>query len=137
MFTGPSISTRSSHQRAISSAWRLVSEAANLQPTLPVQATRPARIAVALAAKPSAAIAGRAGFQRLGRNTHELAPELLLDQREELVDAEGIEHVFEPRLGAIGAVAVVDEDADDGVGDERCFRRLHDDAGLAAEIAVA
>ena len=41
-------------RRAISSAWRLVSEAANLQPVLPVQATRPARMALVSMARPSA-----------------------------------------------------------------------------------
>ena len=42
------MSTRLSHQSPISLAWRLVSEAANLQPALPVQATSPARICEAL-----------------------------------------------------------------------------------------
>ena len=48
-----SSATRVSHQRAMSSACRLVSEAANLQPMLPVQATRPARTELASVERPS------------------------------------------------------------------------------------
>src|SRR6516162_6958184 len=57
MFTGLSSCSRVSHQCAMSSPWRLVLESARRQPTLPVQATRPARIAVALVERPSVAIA--------------------------------------------------------------------------------
>ena len=209
MLTGPSSSTRASHQRAISSAWRLVSEAANRQPVLPVQATRPARIELALVVRPELLdrgfgelqLAGRdAGDQQvlpdrepdipvahllryggdaahlrrreladrqhdadpvqaflllgmhadmsgaiehrprrdgLGGNAGELPAELLLDQREVFVEAHGVEHVFHPRLVAVGAVAVVGEDAHDGVGDLGCVRGLHDDAGVAGKILVA
>src|SRR5665811_2410010 len=62
MLTGVSSATRVSHQRAISSAWRLVSEAANLQPVLPVQATSRERIALASIASPSASICAFAAF---------------------------------------------------------------------------
>ena len=51
------------------------------------------------------------------------AAELLLDQREEFLEAPGVEHVFQPRLVAVGAVAVVDEHAHDGVGDLASRRR--------------
>ena len=175
---------------------RLVSEAANLQPALPVQATRPARIEVALVVKserldrgvgggdlvvghvgdeevlpdrqadiavaktlgdlgeaahlcrgepcrpagprrsssgpPVSAvhadmgrtIKGRARRDRLGRNARQLAAELFLDLGDEFLEAPGIEHVFKPRLVAVGAVAVLDKDADDGVGDLRRFLGL-------------
>ncbi len=46
----------------------------------------------------------------------ELAAELVFHRGEEFLKAPGVEHIFEPRLGAIGAVAVVDEDAHHGVG---------------------
>ena len=206
MFTGPSSSTRLSHQRAISSACRLVSEAANLQPTLPVQATRPARIEVALVERPSAsifacasatwsdgtpeiskfcqtvsrispsprlardlgeaahlggrhladrqhdaepvqlrlllrmhadmggAVERRARHQRLRRDPVELAAELLLDQRHDLVHAHAVDDVFEPRLVAVGAVAVVDVDAHDGVRHLAGVGRPHHHAGLAREV---
>ena len=48
---------RVSHQSPISAACRLVSDAANLQPAFPVQATSPARIDEASTASPSALIA--------------------------------------------------------------------------------
>ena len=52
-----------------------------------------------------------------------LRAELLLDRGEELLEAPGVEHVFQPRLVAVGAVAVLDEDAHDGVGDLGRVRR--------------
>src|SRR5690242_16284363 len=52
--------TRLSHHCAIASAWRLVSDMASRQPILPVQATSPARIEVALVERPSAAMAASA-----------------------------------------------------------------------------
>ena len=79
--------------------------------------------------------AGRGAIASFG-DTHELAPELLLDEAHEFLDTDGIEHVFEPRLGAVGAVAVIDEHPHDGVGDRGRLRRLADDAGLAGEILV-
>ena len=80
------------------------------------------------------AVEGRARRDRGVRHAGELAAELLLDEADEFLDAEGVEHVFEPRLGAVGAVAVVDEHPHDGVGDRRRLGRLADDAGLAGEI---
>ena len=51
MLTGVSSVTRGSHHAAISSACSLVCAAAKRQPVEPVQATRPARIALALVAE--------------------------------------------------------------------------------------
>ena len=51
--------TRGSHQSPISAAWRLVSEAANRQPALPVQAISPARICDASTASPTFLIAAK------------------------------------------------------------------------------
>ena len=80
--------------------------------------------------------AGRGATASAGTRD-ELAAELLLDSGEEFLEAPGVEHVFQPRLVAVGAVAVLDEDAHDGVGDRRRLVRLDDDAGVAGEIAVA
>src|SRR6266481_4026024 len=57
MFSGLSIGTRGSHQSPIAAAWRLVSDAENLQPALPVQAISPARISDAVTASPIASMA--------------------------------------------------------------------------------
>ena len=46
-------------------------------------------------------------------------------------------HIFQPRLEPVGAVAEIDEDADDGVGHLGRVRRLDDDAGLLGKILVA
>ena len=75
-------------------------------------------------------------LQCVGCNARELAPELLLDQRQEFLEAEIVEHVFEPRLGPVGAIAVVDEDAHDRVGHGGCFRGFDHNAGVAGEIMM-
>src|SRR5262249_6811697 len=66
-----------------------------------------------------------------------LAPELLLDQTEKLVDAHRIKNIFQPRLGAVGAVAVIDENANHCVGNLAGVGRFNDDAGIARKILVA
>src|SRR2546423_409315 len=101
MFTGLSSATRASHQRAISSAWRLVSEAAKRQPTLPVQATRPARIELALVDSP------RASMPLTASGTL-----------------------------SVGTLAMLDENAHDGVGQLGGVFGHHDHAGLAREVVV-
>ena len=83
------------------------------------------------------AIERRARRERLRRNAVELAAELLLGQRHDLVHAEAVDDVFQPRLVAVGAVAVIDEHAHDRVGDLGRVGRTHDHAGLAREILVA
>src|SRR4029077_15237364 len=45
-------------------------------------------------------------------------------------------YVFQPRLGAIGAIAMIDKDPYHGVGYGRCFRRLDDHAGIAGKAAM-
>ncbi len=80
-------------------------------------------------------IEGRARLYGLGRRTRELLPKLLLDSGEEFLKTPGIEHVFEPCLVAVGAVAMLDEHAHHGVGDFRRILRPHDHAGVAREIA--
>ena len=67
--------------------------------------------------------AGRGATASAG-DARQLAAELLLDGGEKLLEAPGVEHVFQPRLVAVGAVAVLDEDAHDRVGDLRRVLRL-------------
>ena len=74
---------------------------------------------------------------RAGHGAVELAAELLLHGGEKFLDAHGVEHIFQPRLGAVGAVAVLDEDAHDRVGDHAGIFRAAHDAGIAGEVAMA
>ena len=83
------------------------------------------------------AIEGRARLHGFGRRARQLPAQLLLDGGEEFLEAPGVEHVFQPRLVAVGAVAMLDEHAHHRVGDFRRVLRLHDHAGVAREIAVA
>ena len=80
--------------------------------------------------------AGRGASASAGTRV-KLAAELLLDEVHELLDAHAVEHIFQPRLEPVGAVAGVDEDAHDRVGDLGGVLRLDDDAGLLGEILVA
>ena len=82
------------------------------------------------------AIDSRARRERFRRNAVELAAELLLGQRDHLLHAEAVDDVFEPRLVAVGAVAVIGEHAHDRVGHLGGVGRAHDHAGLAREILV-
>ena len=67
----------------------------------------------------------------------EFAAELFLQQSEKFLDAHGVEHVFQARLGAVGAVAVIDEDAHHRVGHHASIFRLHQHAGVAGKVAMA
>src|SRR5204862_6694588 len=49
----------------------------------------------------SGAVEGRALTERLGSDPGERGAKLLFDQAEEFIDAQAVEHVFEPRLGSI------------------------------------
>src|SRR5512141_90985 len=82
-------------------------------------------------------VEGRPRQDRLARHPGERAAELFLDLRDEFFEAPGVEHVFEPRLGAVGAVAMLDIDAHHGIGDLRRLLRLDDDAGVFGEIPMA
>ncbi len=72
-----------------------------------------------------------------GIDAGELPPEPLLDGVEESLEAPIIENVFETRLGAIGAIAAIDEDMADRVRDFHGVARLQDDSSVAGEILVA
>jgi len=66
----------------------------------------------------------------------EFVTEFLLEQAEKLLDAQGIEHIFQPRLGAVGAVAVFDEQAHHRIRGLAGVVRPYQHAGVASEIAV-
>ena len=78
-----------------------------------------------------------ARLKRLFRRANERLLQLLLDELEEAVMAHGVEHVFQPRLVAVGAVAMLDEHAHDGIGNSGRFFRLDDDVGIFREILVS
>ena len=82
------------------------------------------------------AVERRPRRERAAARAVELAAELLLDQAEKFFKAHGVEHVFESRLGAVGAVAVIDEHAHHRVGDLAGVLRLDHDAGVAGKIAM-
>src|SRR5690606_10261546 len=82
-------------------------------------------------------IEGRARRNSLGRHISKLPAELLFDMGEKLLETPSIEHILQPRLVAIGAVAMLDIDADDGIGDRRRLLGLEDHAGVAGKIAMA
>ena len=83
------------------------------------------------------AVEGRPRLHGLGRRARQLPAQLLLDGGEEFLEPPRIEHVFQPRLVAVGAVAVLDVDAHDRVGDFGGVLRLHQHPGVAREIAMA
>ena len=82
-------------------------------------------------------IEGGTRLERVAGNAVKLAAELLLDQRQHVLQPQAVDDVFEPRLGAVGAVAMVDEHAHDGIGHLGGVRGLHHDAGLARKVPVA
>ncbi len=55
-------------------------------------------------------VEGRARLQGVDLDARQRAAELLLHQSEELLHAEAVEHVFEPRFEPVGAITVIDED---------------------------
>ena len=55
---------------------------------------------------------------------------------DELLDADRVEHVFQPRLVAIGAVAVLDENPHHRIGDLAGVLRLDEHAGIAGKVAM-
>ena len=77
---------------------------------------------------------GGRGATAPGTARSSLRPSFSSMQREEFLDAQAVEHVFQPRLGAVGAVAVIDEHAHHRVGDLRGVGGLHQHAGVAREI---
>ena len=83
------------------------------------------------------AVDRRARQQRIRHRAIELAAELLLDQFEEFLDADLLQHIFQPRLGAVGAVAGIDEGAHHRVGHLGGVGGLHQHAGVAGEAAMA
>src|SRR5947208_16200463 len=62
---------------------------------------------------------------------------MLLRLCKETVQPQAFEHIFEPRLLAIGAVAVLDETAHQRERHRRALLRLDEQPGVATEIAMA
>ena len=83
------------------------------------------------------AIEWRTRRERIDGDAVKLAAELLLGQREDLLQAQPVDDVFETRLVAVGAVAVIDEHPHDGVRHLGGIGRLDHDAGFAREILMA
>src|SRR6478736_2667165 len=81
-------------------------------------------------------IVTRTGQDRFARHLREFAAEFFLDIREVFFQAPRIKHIFEARLGAVGAVTVLDVDAYDSIGDRSCLSRFDDDSGIARKISV-
>ena len=73
----------------------------------------------------------------LRRNAVEWTAKLGFDLRQELVEAPGVQHVFQTRLLAVGAVAAVDIDAHDRIGHGHGIGGPHQHAGRSGEILVA
>jgi hypothetical protein len=71
------------------------------------------------------------------REALRLEGKMLLGFRHEGIDAHAVEHVFEPRLLAIGAIAMIDEDANERERDRCALLRPQQQPRVAGEIAVA
>ena len=96
-----------------------------------------ARLLLGVESDMGQAILRRAWQDMPGVDPVELAAEPGLNRGQEPVEAPRVDHVFQARLGAVGAVAVVDEHAHDRVGHLGGIGWRHDDAGGAREVLVA
>ena len=85
----------------------------------------------------STAIKGGPRQDRIRGYLCQFATKHLLDTNDVFFDAPCVEHIFEPRLVAVGTISVFDIDADDRIGDLRRFFRSDDHSGVAGEILVA
>ncbi len=83
------------------------------------------------------AILSRAFGDGALRRSCEFASELRLYRFEKLVEAPGVENIFQTGFGAIGAVAVLYKDAQDFIRHVNGFIRRDDDARIAREVFVA
>src|SRR5262245_66521814 len=70
------------------------------------------------------------------RHLGQFAPKLFLDAYDVFFQSPGVEHVLEPSLVAIGAVAMLDVDAHDRIGDPGGLLRLDDHPSIAGEVLV-
>src|SRR4029079_5543844 len=83
------------------------------------------------------AIKIRTWQDRVRRHFGQFAAECFFDVRDVFFEAPGVEHVFKPRLVAVGAIAVRDVYTYDGIGDLCCFIRSDDHTCVPGEILVA
>src|ERR1700746_2301953 len=67
----------------------------------------------------------------------ELAAEPFFERGDEFFKAPGVKHVFQARLGAIGAVAMIDKDPHHRVGHRCRLGWLDNHTGVAGKSAVA
>ena len=82
------------------------------------------------------AVEGGARRERFRRHAGEGGAKFFLDQHQELVHSHAVDDIFQPRLEAVGAVAQIDEHADNGVGHLGRIVRPDDDAGVLGKIPV-
>ena len=75
------------------------------------------------------AVEGRPRREGLRRHAGKGVAEFFLDQQQEFFHSHAVDHIFHPRLEAVGAIAGFDEHPHDGVGDLGGVRRPDDDAG--------
>ncbi len=94
------------------------------------------RLLLRMHADMGAAVVGGTRGDRLRRDAVELAAKLLLGERDEFLHAEAVDDVFESRLVAVGAVAVVDEHPHHRIGDLGRILGPDHHAGLAREVAM-
>ena len=96
-----------------------------------------ARLLLGVHADMAVLVGHRPRIEHDARHATQRGAVFLLDLLQEFVAAHPIEHVFQPRLGAVGAVAVGDEGAHHGAGHLHAFLGLQQHAGLVREILVA
>ena len=82
-------------------------------------------------------VEGRARRNPGGSHAEKFLAQPRLDRVEELVKTPGVQHIFQARLQPVGAVAMIDEHAEDGIGQGRAILETANDAGVAGEVAVA
>src|SRR5207237_7404202 len=75
--------------------------------------------------------------QRFRRHAHKSMAEPFLDQDKEFLHAHAIDDVFQPRLEPVGAVAEIDEDANDRVRYLGGIFGPDDNVGIPGKIPVS
>ena len=96
-----------------------------------------ARLLLPVHADMAVLVGDRPRRERDPGGTAQRRPVFLLDLLQEFGATHAVEHVLQPRLGAVGAVAVGDEGAHHGAGDLHALVGLQQHAGLVGEVAMA
>ena len=71
-----------------------------------------------------------------GHRAIESPTELFLQQSDEFFDAHGIEYIFQTRFGAVGPIAVLDEQTHHSVRHFAGVTRLYQHTGITGEIVM-